>query len=73
VLRQRKPRLIEIAERASIEGQALIEPAVVYRAVPVAALTPRTIVPIRRSISRSVDSATRSDTSIAGDAWPRLE
>jgi len=38
VLRQRKPRLIEIAARAAHEGQALIEPAVVYRTVQVEAL-----------------------------------
>jgi hypothetical protein len=39
VLRQRKPRLVEIAERALNEGQALIEPAVVYRTVRVETLT----------------------------------
>jgi hypothetical protein len=39
VLRQRKPRLIEIAERAVREGRALIEPAVAYRTMQVEALT----------------------------------
>jgi len=35
VIRARKPRLVEIAERAVQEGAALIEPAVVYRFAPV--------------------------------------
>lgn len=39
VLRQRKPRLVAIAERAVAEGRALIEPAVVYRTVRVESLT----------------------------------
>ena len=39
VLRQRKPRLVRIAERALNEGRGLIEPAVVYRTVRVESLT----------------------------------
>jgi len=35
IVRQCKPRLIEIAERALVEGLSLIEPAVVYRTLPV--------------------------------------
>ena len=35
VIRARKPRLVEIAERAVQEGAALIEPAVVYRFAPI--------------------------------------
>jgi hypothetical protein len=35
VIRTRKPRLVEIAERAVQEGAALIEPVVVYRFAPV--------------------------------------
>ncbi len=35
VIRQRKPRLVEIAERALQEGLRVIEPAVVYRSLPV--------------------------------------
>ncbi len=35
IVRQRRPRLVEIAERAIAEGSALIDPAVVYRVMPV--------------------------------------
>ncbi len=35
VIRARKPRLADIAERALQEGQTLIEPAAVYRVAPV--------------------------------------
>jgi hypothetical protein len=35
VIRARKPRLVELAERAVQEGAALIEPAVVYRFAPI--------------------------------------
>lgn len=35
VIRARKPRLVEMAERAVQEGAALIEPAVVYRFAPI--------------------------------------
>ncbi len=38
VIRARKPRLVEIAERAVQEGAALIEPAVVYRFAPIEAM-----------------------------------
>jgi hypothetical protein len=38
VVRQRKPRLVAIAERALAEGQALIEPAVIYDSRPVESL-----------------------------------
>ena len=35
VIRQRRPRLVEIAERAALEGATLIDPAAVYRTLPV--------------------------------------
>jgi hypothetical protein len=35
IIRARKPRLVEMAERAVQEGAALIEPAVVYRFAPI--------------------------------------
>ena len=35
VIRARKPRLVEIAERAVQEGSTLLEPAVVYRFAPI--------------------------------------
>ena len=38
VIRQRRPRLVEIAQRAVDEGSALIEPAAIYRVVAVEAL-----------------------------------
>ncbi len=38
VIRQRKPRLVEIAERALAEGEHLIEPVATYRTLPVAEL-----------------------------------
>ncbi|HZY44674.1 MAG TPA: hypothetical protein VFF70_07995, partial [Anaerolineae bacterium] len=38
VIRQRRPQLIDIAQRAIEDGQQLIKPAVVYRRVPVASL-----------------------------------
>ena len=38
IIRQRKPRLVQIAERAAAEGSTLIEPAVIYRTMPVASL-----------------------------------
>ena len=36
IIRQRRPRLVEIAERAVVEGSALIDPRAVYRTLPVA-------------------------------------
>jgi hypothetical protein len=38
IIRARQPRLVELAERAVQEGAALIEPAVVYRFVPIEAV-----------------------------------
>jgi hypothetical protein len=38
VLRQRRPQLIDIAQRALEDGQPLIKPAVVYRHLPVASV-----------------------------------
>jgi hypothetical protein len=35
VIRQRRPRLVEIAERAALEGAALIDPVAVYRTLSV--------------------------------------
>jgi len=35
VIRQRRPRLLDIAERALVEGMQLIEPAALYRILPV--------------------------------------
>jgi len=35
IIRQRRPRLLEIAERAVVEGSALIDPIAVYRLLPV--------------------------------------
>jgi len=41
VIRLRKPRLVEIAERAVIEGATLIDPVAVYRTLPVADVSHR--------------------------------
>ena len=38
VLRQRRPRLVEIAERAAFEGAALIDPVAIYRTLPIASV-----------------------------------
>jgi hypothetical protein len=38
VIRQRRPRLVEVAQRAVDEGSALIEPAAIYRTVAVEAV-----------------------------------
>jgi hypothetical protein len=35
VIRQRRPRLVEIAERAAVEGAALIDSVAVYRTLPI--------------------------------------
>ncbi len=35
IIRQRRPRLVEIAERAAVEGSSLIDPIAVYRTLPV--------------------------------------
>ena len=37
-IRQRRPRLVEIAEQAIVDGKALLEPAVVYRSFDVTSL-----------------------------------
>jgi hypothetical protein len=38
VIRRRRPRLVEIAERAALEGAALIDPIAVYRTLPIASV-----------------------------------
>lgn len=38
IIRQRRPRLVEIAERAAAEGAALIDPSAVYRTLPIASV-----------------------------------
>lgn len=44
IVRQRKPRLVETAEQALAEGLRLIQPAVVYRILPVESLRHESLV-----------------------------